>query len=149
MEFASLTANSTSLLFLMSKPFHACLSRKQTVSCSGATEQSPKVIRPWHHIWADLQDLALDRSHRYLAWQVLHATLPCGALRAYRAIFFVVWKVRATLIVDWLLLDTLVTASPPKKKNVLIPFIDCEQTPIVTIVYSSLLTRMQILHVQS
>ena len=51
-----------------------------------ATEQPPKVIRPWHHIWADLQDLALDRSHRYLAWQVLHATLPCGALRAYRAI---------------------------------------------------------------
>ena len=51
-----------------------------------ATKQPPKVIRPWHHIWADLQDLALDRSHRYLAWQVLHATLPCGALKAYRAI---------------------------------------------------------------
>ena len=29
------------------------------------------------------------------------------------AVPHVVWKVRATLIVDWLLLDTLVTASPP------------------------------------
>ena len=53
---------------------------------TGVTEQPPKVNRPWHHIWADLQDLALDRSHRYLAWQVLPATLPCGAHRAYRAI---------------------------------------------------------------
>ena len=33
------------------------------------------------------------------------------------AVPHVVWKVRATLIVDWLLLDTLVTASPPKKKK--------------------------------
>ena len=53
---------------------------------ASATEQPPKVNRPWHHIWADLQDLALERSHRYLAWQVLHATLPRGTVRAYRAI---------------------------------------------------------------
>ena len=33
------------------------------------------------------------------------------------AVPHVVWKVRATLIVDWLLLDTLVTASPPQKKK--------------------------------
>ena len=25
---------------------------------AGVTEQAPKVIRPWHRIWADLQDLA-------------------------------------------------------------------------------------------
>ena len=36
------------------------------------------------------------------------------------AVPHVVWKVRATLIVDWLLLDTLVTASPQKKQDVAI-----------------------------
>ena len=33
------------------------------------------------------------------------------------AVPHVVWKVRATLIVDWLLLDTLVTASPPQNRK--------------------------------
>lgn len=37
---------------------------------------------PWANVWARLHDLALDRSHRLLAWQLLHGTLRCGAYRA-------------------------------------------------------------------
>lgn len=62
---------------------------------AGATEQPPKVVRPWLHISANLQDLPLDRSYRYLAWQVLHATLPCRALRAYRAVFSLIPTIAA------------------------------------------------------
>lgn len=41
---------------------------------------------PWTLSWKRLQGTNLDRQHRHIAWRVLHATLPCGALNAYRLI---------------------------------------------------------------
>ena len=38
---------------------------------------------PWASVWVRLQDLALDRAHRHLAWQLLHGTVRCGAFRAF------------------------------------------------------------------
>ena len=38
---------------------------------------------PWSAVWRRLQHLGLDRQHRLVAWQLLHAALPCGAHRAY------------------------------------------------------------------
>jgi exonuclease III len=38
---------------------------------------------PWSPVWARLHDLALDRTHRLVAWQLLHGQLRCGAYRAF------------------------------------------------------------------
>jgi exonuclease III len=47
-----------------------------------ASPPQPCPAPPWAPVWARLQDLALDRSQRLLAWQLLHGTLRCGAFRA-------------------------------------------------------------------
>ena len=41
---------------------------------------------PWKTSWSNLQGQHLDRGHRHIAWQLLHGTLPCGALQAYRTL---------------------------------------------------------------
>ena len=38
---------------------------------------------PWSAVWTRLHHMGLDRQHRLLAWQVLHAALSCGAHTAY------------------------------------------------------------------
>ena len=38
----------------------------------------------WSAVWSRLQQHGLDRSHRLLAWQILHAVVPCGASLASR-----------------------------------------------------------------
>jgi hypothetical protein len=40
----------------------------------------PQEIRqPWQGVWARLHRVPAPRQHRFLAWRVLHAALPCGA----------------------------------------------------------------------
>ena len=50
------------------------------------TEEPPLAEEPWKKSWSNLQGHHLDRSQRHIAWQVLHGTLSCGALHAYRKI---------------------------------------------------------------
>ena len=48
------------------------------------TDQTAGSEQPWRGGWERLQGMALDRDQRFIAWQVLHGCLPCGALAAYR-----------------------------------------------------------------
>lgn len=75
----------------MSRPHNARLHWKTRIESQeddGARE--PKIAasgvepQPWAQIWSRLTCPNLSREHRHTAWQVLHATLPCGALRAFR-----------------------------------------------------------------
>ena len=38
---------------------------------------------PWSAVWSRLHQHGLDRSHRLLAWQILHVVVPCGASLAF------------------------------------------------------------------
>ena len=40
---------------------------------------SPHARQPWGTVWSDLLDGDLDRTHRVLAWRILHASVMCGA----------------------------------------------------------------------
>ena len=42
-----------------------------------------EVAGQWSAVWARLHHLGLDRQHRLVAWQILHAAIPCGAHTAY------------------------------------------------------------------
>ena len=44
------------------------------------------VTETWTEVWKRIQGSDLNREQRHIGWQVLHNTLPCGALSAYRAI---------------------------------------------------------------
>ena len=45
----------------------------------------PGAHPPWAAVWSRVHHLGLDRQHRFVAWQILHAVLPCGASRFYSA----------------------------------------------------------------
>ena len=34
---------------------------------------------PWHNVWMALKRAPIPREHKYVAWRLLHAALPCGA----------------------------------------------------------------------
>ena len=55
--------------------------RPDTHDTCGPPEPAPTA--PWSPVWARLLDLALERTHRLLAWQLLHGQLQCGAYRAF------------------------------------------------------------------
>ena len=38
---------------------------------------------PWSAVWKRLHDIELDRSHRVLAWRILHGSVRCGAFRLH------------------------------------------------------------------
>ena len=42
--------------------------------------------QPWQPIWSRLHDMALDRSHRAVAWKTLRRVFPCGALLSFTAL---------------------------------------------------------------
>ena len=48
-------------------------------AAAGHSEQAGQ----WSAVWARLHHLGLDRQHRLVAWQILHAAIPCGAHTAY------------------------------------------------------------------
>lgn len=58
----------------------AVITRPDTHDAGSSPQPSP--APPWASVWARLQDMALDRSHRLVSWQLLHGTLQCGAYRA-------------------------------------------------------------------
>ena len=55
--------------------------RSDTHDACSPPDQAPAA--PWSPVWARLHDMALERSHRLLAWQLLHGQLRCGAYRAF------------------------------------------------------------------
>ena len=58
-------------------------SQQQTDDLTDVAAQTSAEARPWSAVWTRLHHMGLDRQHRLVAWQVLHAALPCGAHTAY------------------------------------------------------------------
>ncbi|GKV54003.1 hypothetical protein SLEP1_g60513, partial [Rubroshorea leprosula] len=56
-----------------------------TLASTSMTEPA-QLDEPWDKCWARIQKHHIDRRHRHIAWQVLHGTLSCGALDAYRKV---------------------------------------------------------------
>lgn len=52
----------------------------------GPEQPQGSIQQPWKKVWGRLVNPILDREHRYIAWQVLHSSLPCGALMAFRKV---------------------------------------------------------------
>ena len=50
-----------------------------------AAESQGAQHQPWQPVWSRLHDMALDRSHRAVAWKT-HGILPCGALLSFAAL---------------------------------------------------------------
>ena len=52
-----------------------------STSSAGPAERQQAAV--WGAVWRRLQHAAVPREHRFLAWRVLHGTLPCAAWLGY------------------------------------------------------------------